>query len=391
MRQRNSGRRLLPIGAALLAVLLGGAGSALQGACGPFTDLAADSFCAFVLEIFTLGITTGTTPTTYEPGSNVSRLQMAAFLSRTVDGALKRGSRRASLDQFWTTQNATVLGMTTVGANPQTVRSDGADLWVANFGGTVARVRASDGKLLEQWTGAASADGVAIAMGRVVVAGGTVPGYLYGIDPSQPAGAVTTLATNLGGIPIGVAFDGGRFWTANFCAPGSVSIVTPGATTPWTVTTVTTGFTNPFGALYDGSNVWVTNFGARSIVKLDANGAILLTATVGLAPQAPIFDGSNIWVPNIVSSTVTVVRASNGAVLATLTGNGLLAPYSAAFDGQRILVPNQGGDNVSLWKAADLTTLGTFPTGTASAPIGSCSDGIHFWITLNTPGQLARF
>jgi hypothetical protein len=68
------------------------------------------SFCPFVLEIFSLGITTGATPATYAPTDSVTRLQMAAFLSRTVDGVLKRGSRRAALDQFWTPQNATVLG-----------------------------------------------------------------------------------------------------------------------------------------------------------------------------------------------------------------------------------------------------------------------------------------
>src|SRR6185295_17209390 len=102
-----------------------------------------------------------------------------------------------------------------------------------------------DGKLLEQWTGASSADGVAVATGRVVVTGGTLPGgALYRIDPGQAAGAVTTVATNLGDIPVGIAFDGSRFWTANFGSPGSVSIVTPGAAIPWTVTTVTTGFTN---------------------------------------------------------------------------------------------------------------------------------------------------
>src|SRR5207342_3929657 len=98
----------------------------LLGVCGPFTDISDAGFCAFVLEIFTLGITTGTTPTTYDPTSNVNRLQMAAFLSRTVDGALKRGSRRAALGQFWTTQDATVLGLTTVGSAPQMVQSDGA-------------------------------------------------------------------------------------------------------------------------------------------------------------------------------------------------------------------------------------------------------------------------
>src|SRR5215470_15189721 len=136
----------------ILAVLGGGA-RGLLGLCGPFTDVAADVFCPFVLEIFYLGITTGTTATTYDPTSNVNRLQMAAFLSRTVDGVLKRGSRRAALDQFWTTQNASVLGVTTVGNSPGLLSSDGADIWVPDTtDGTVSRVRASDGKLLETWT-----------------------------------------------------------------------------------------------------------------------------------------------------------------------------------------------------------------------------------------------
>src|SRR5215510_6474279 len=155
MSVARAGRRPVFAFLAIVAALIGGAAGALLGLCGPFTDVAADAFCPFVLEIFYLGITTGTTATTYDPTANVSRLQMAAFLSRTVDGVLKRGSRRAILDQFWTTQNTTVLGITTVGANPELVRSDGADLWVANYtSGTVSRVRASDGKCLETWTGA---------------------------------------------------------------------------------------------------------------------------------------------------------------------------------------------------------------------------------------------
>src|SRR6185295_9724987 len=113
------------------SVLLGGAGSVLLGTCGTFTDVAADAFCPFVLEIFYLGITTGLTPTTYDPASPVTRLQMAAFLSRTVDRALQRGSRRASLSQFWVTRAnvaTTTLGQTTVNA-PTFVKADGADVW----------------------------------------------------------------------------------------------------------------------------------------------------------------------------------------------------------------------------------------------------------------------
>src|SRR5512144_480210 len=108
MSLARSSRLRIPALAGVFSILAGAAG-ALLGTCGPFTDVAGDAFCPFVLEIFYLGITTGTTPTTYDPSSAVNRLQMAAFLSRSVDGVLKRGSRRAALDQFWTTKSSTVL------------------------------------------------------------------------------------------------------------------------------------------------------------------------------------------------------------------------------------------------------------------------------------------
>ena len=374
------------LGAAVLGVSTG-----LLGVCGPFTDVAADSFCPFVQEVFYLGITTGTSPTTYDPASNVSRLQMAAFLSRTVDGVLKRGSRRAALNRFWTTEGNGNLTLTTVGTQPQLLVSDGEDLWVANGNNTVSRVHGSDGSLLQTWTGATSAFGVLSAMGRVFVTGiFSSPPSLYQIDPSQAAGAVTTVATNLGVNPIGIAFDGSRIWTAN---NGSVSIVTPGATIPWTVTTVAIAPGELDGALFDGANVWVTKDSPGTLLKLDSNAAVLQTVTVGSQPRFFVFDGANIWVPNSSSSSVSVVRASSGAVLGTLTGNGLNSPIAAAFDGQRILITNfaSGADRVSLWKAADLTALGFFATGTSTRPLGACSDGVNFWITLNTSGRLARF
>jgi hypothetical protein len=303
-------------------------------------------------------------------------------------------SRRAALDQFWTPQNETVLGLTTVGAVPALLKSDGADIWVANnSSNSVSRVRASDGRLLETWTGATGAFGVLVAMGRILVTGSTSPGQLYMIDPSQTAAAVTTVASNLGNNSQGIAFDGARVWTANLSSPGSVSILTPGAGPPWVVTTVTNGFSAPRGALYDGVNVWVTDLGAGTLLKLDSAGTILQTVIVGSLPQSPVFDGTNIWVPNRGSSSVTVVQASSGAVLKTLTGNGLNGPEAAAFDGERVTITNfnDGGNSVSLWKAADLAPLGSFATGSSTNPFGACSDGINFWITLAGTGKLARF
>ena len=153
MELSRSGRPFLLAAISIFAVIVGGA-SGLLGVCGPFTDVTDAQFCPFVLEIFTLGITTGTTPTTYDPASSVSRLQMAAFLSRSVDGVLKRGSRQAALDQFWTTKNNTVVGLTTVGSTPFALKSDGVDVWAAGNGdGTVSRVRGSDGKHLRRRPG----------------------------------------------------------------------------------------------------------------------------------------------------------------------------------------------------------------------------------------------
>jgi DNA-binding beta-propeller fold protein YncE len=375
----------------LAAVLLGSAGGALQGACGPFLDFNDAAFCPFVLEIFYLGVTTGTTPTTYDPTASVSRLQMAAFLSRTVDSALKHGSRRAALDQFWTTQNSTVLGVTTLPASPHLIVSDGADIWVPINGAQVVRVRGSDGKLLETWTGATNAVGSLSAMGKILVTGESSPGRLYQIDPAQPAGSVTTVASNLGNASAALAFDGARIWTAD--GGSAVSIITPGASIPWTVTNVgSPSFSAPAGIVFDGSNVWITDQNNHTLMKLDAAGAVLQTITVGSFPQYPVFDGTNIWVPNRGgSNTVSVVRPASGAVLATLTGNGLQDPIAAAFDGQRVLVTNLGGDSVSLFKAGDLSPLGTFTVGSGISVVGACSDGTYFWLGFETANKLARF
>jgi DNA-binding beta-propeller fold protein YncE len=126
--------------------------------------------------------------------------------------------------------------------------------------------------------------------------------------------------------------------------------------------------------------VWVTDNNTGTLLKLNSAGAILQTVTVGSGPAFPVFDGTNIWVPNQSSNSVSVVRASSGAVLQTFTGNGLFNPLTAAFDGQRVLVTNASGHTVSLWKAADLTPLGSFEMGSSTSPFGACSDGINFWI-----------
>jgi hypothetical protein len=358
----------------------------------PFVDVT--SFCGPIAEAYYTGLTNGTGPTTFDPSSNVPRVQMAAFVTRTLDQSLLRGSRRAALNQWWnsTPHFDAGFGVTTVGSSPQLIQSDGADVWVPNYGSsTVSRVRGSDGAILQTWTGATSATGVLVAMGKVFVTGQTSPGKLYMIDPTATCPcAVTTVTSSLGNMATGIAFDGNNIWTAN--PGGSVSIVTPGT---WAVTPATTGFSQPIGALFDGTSVWVTDQGDGKLKKLNPDGSVAQTVTVGSTPLLPIFDGHNIWVPNNGDGSLTVVRASDGVVLKTFSAgngdqNGLHGPQTASFDGQRILVTNFFG-GVSLFQATTLSPIGFFATTGMANPYGACSDGVNFWVADGGGSSIGRF
>ena len=400
-KRRSSNRAAMLLAAILVLTIASSQMRADTGSCGgqsitlPFIDVPGSNifFCS-IAEAYILGLTNGTDSTHYSPSNPVTRDQMAAFITRTEDSALRRGSRRAALNQ-WAQPSFSTGGMTDVGSGPAQVVCDGADLWLTDLSdSTVSRVRASDGKLLETWTGATFAFGLVVSRGRIFITGHATPGTLYRIDPKQPAGAVATVTNQLGGQPEGITTDGPFIWTAN-SSPGSVSKVNP---VTGAVTTFTTGFNSPFGILYDGSNIWVADFD-NTLKKLDSSGNILQTISTGQSPRSPIFDGTNIWVLNLNSDSVTVVRVKDSQgnplasafVLATLTGNGLNGPYGAAFDGERILVTTYSGDSVSLWKATDLIPIDSFSLAAGSHPLGACSDGVNFWITLNGTGKLARF
>jgi len=375
---------LLVVAAALLA---GGATGIVQDQCGPFTDVTP-GFCPYVLELYYLGITAGTSATTFSPDDPLTRGQGAVFIAKGLNQSLARSSRRAALGQWGTTtpHYDLNLGTVAVGTHPIGIASDGADLWVANQAdSTVSRVRASDGKLLETWPDMNNATCLLVAMGRVFVTSGVGP--LMMIDPSQPPALTPTTVANLG-ISAGLAFDGSRIWVAN--NDGSVSIVTPGSSLPWAATNVTTGFLTPEGVLFDGSNVWVTDYQAGTLLRLDGNGAILQTVTTGFGASFPAYDGENIWVPNWLDDSVTVVRASTGDVVTTLSGVPD-SPASVAFDGERVLVVSYNANAVSLFGAADFAPLGSFSTGDASLPYIACSDGNGFWLSLSNAGRIARF
>jgi hypothetical protein len=233
------------------------------GDCGgvtitlPFTDVTGNAFFCQIAAAYFSGLTNGTTATTYSPADNVTREQMAAFTTRTLDQTLKRGSQRAVTKKWWTPQDESSLTLTNVGTSTYLAEFDGTDLWVANNGpSSVMRIRPSDGKVLDTWTGASNPTSLLAAMGRIFIPGVLVPGRLYMIDPTQPAGAVTTLTENLGDYPQGIAFDGERILVTNPTG-GRVSLWKAADLTP--LGFVSTGAdTGPYGACSDGLNFWIT-------------------------------------------------------------------------------------------------------------------------------------
>jgi hypothetical protein len=112
------------------------------GNCGgpvtlPFTDVMTDSFFCNIAEAYFSGLTNGTTPTTYNPSDGVPRDQMAAFIPRAQDSALRRGSAggaAAVLDDHSALRHS-AYGLDQSG-NRAAIRSiDAEDLWVANNAG----------------------------------------------------------------------------------------------------------------------------------------------------------------------------------------------------------------------------------------------------------------
>ena len=122
MRFSGDLRRPFSLLLASAAVLAGASTGASPEPAAPSPTRHPMRSVLLVLEIFSLGITTGTTATTYSPSENVTRLQMAAFLSRSVDGTLQRGSRRAALDRVLDVSRPPRLRRHDRGPSPSTPR-----------------------------------------------------------------------------------------------------------------------------------------------------------------------------------------------------------------------------------------------------------------------------
>lgn len=406
-------RAVLLIGVVLALTTLSRLIRADTGSCSggmltlPFTDVPANNlfFCAIAEAYFT-GLTNGTSATTYVPDQNVPREQMAAFITRTLDQSLKRGSRRAALGQWWRPTSSGTLRPVEFASTPAWIVCDGTDLWVTfPTGDSVVRIEASSGRVEQTWTGFAPATPgrIIAAAGRIfiVAQNGIAPGSIYVINPEATVpGNATVFENSIGSLPGAVTFDGTYLWTAN---AGSGFPGTPGISrirvSDALDNSFTAGFSFPRSIFWDGAALWVLDQGPDpdddALKEVNpSTGEVIAVIPVPEGLREMIFDGTNLWISNFTGGSITVVRAVGslkGTVLQTVTGNGLNGCTGMAFDGERVLVTNTTGNSVSLFKAADFTPLGSLSTGGATAPRSVCSDGVNFWIVRADSNDMVRF
>ena len=144
------------------------------------------------------------------------------------------------------------------------------------------------------------------------------------------------------------------------------STSTPGAVTVQAFQGVAMSATSPtMGQLigYNGTEWQPTNNLPETYNQ--AQAAILrwyqgTAYSVGTSPTSVCFDGFNIWVANNGGDSLSVVQASTGSVLATITH---ATPQGLCFDGTFIWVASSGSSGLTKINALTHAIIGTYLTG----------------------------
>ena len=192
----------------------------------------------------------------------------------------------------------TVVESFPVGRLPRDILYDGQHVWVANMGSDSVSKLALDGRTLGEYPAGALPQALAFDGQDLWVT--TAIGEVLRF--STDGEILSTI--EVGGILTSAVFDGQFLWVANTIS-GDVTRIHP---TDGVEGVFEVGV-KPVDMLYDGKHIWVANLGNDTVVKLDDNGRVLLTASVS-QPGAIAFDGENIWATNtgfpvIPGSTMT--------------------------------------------------------------------------------------
>lgn len=229
----------------------------------------------------------------------------------TFDGLYLWVANNGTVSKILPQANLVVSEHSVGGIAGRNLAFDGLHVWVAGQypDYPVAKIRVSDGTVtLVRLQGLSPAYGIAYDGSAIWVGAGT---KLLKLDPST-GGLLATVNLPTAYVQSkDVIFDGTYVWVAGNNPTGTVTRVL--ASNPATTAEFATGAPYPSGLVYDGANVWITNYTSASVSKMRASdGAVLASYPVGTNPRGLVFDGLNIWVGCDGSTNVYKLRAATG-------------------------------------------------------------------------------
>ncbi|MDP6514631.1 MAG: hypothetical protein QF878_15765, partial [SAR202 cluster bacterium] len=142
---------------------------------------------------------------------------------------------------------------------------------------------------------------------------------------------------------------------------------------------------HPNDITFDGHNVWVTNAPAGKVSKLDLNGNVLLSTSVGQTPMGIDSDGEFVWVSDVNDTKLRKLNPNTGAVVCEVTIasslNGVL------FDGRDIWVANPANNAINK-VSTSCQMLGQFSV--AGNPDNLGFDGQNVWASGWTSNKVTK-
>jgi hypothetical protein len=212
--------------------------------------------------------------------------------------------------------------------------------------------------------------------------------------PAQWASAIVSTSALEFDTPSGLAFGGGHLWVTNE-AGNSVSEIDP-SDGSW-ITTVNAGkygFHQPSAITRDGADLFVAN-AAGSVSELRASNGAFVRHISGsryhfVNPVAIEAAGSFVLVlnggrPNLTDTSIgsiTVIRASNGAPVRTVSGASFAfdEPMALAVSGSVVFVANKGDNSVTEVRIANGRLVRVVAQQGLDAPDGIAIQDGNAWV-----------
>jgi len=302
--------------------------------------------------------------------------------SDTVVAALPRTAMQIGMERWY--EGIETGDAFPAGLRPARLLFDGAHIWVTNaYDTTVTKFRAADGKELATIDVGEAPCGIGFDGTKIWV--GSSDDILYVFDADDEDGLTMRTVSAGGDQPGRMAFDGHDMWVAN---SGSNNVVEFDADTLQARRTVSVpGY--PSAIVCDGTHIWVCREQDDYVRRIDASGDdpnAWIDYRVGNYPWGITFDGANVWVANRLGSSVTKLRAWDGADLGEFPAGP--DPWDVSFDGANIWVVNHGAGMLTKLRAADAALVDQIDAPTWLT--GIAFDGANMWVCDPNSNQVVK-